>query len=354
MGRAGREIIGRIILLKNGREDRSCLPECYTWREMIKLWQSFKGLNPDEIINVFYSQLQEEIGLAKGFLNDERLIKEYMATLGRYRTGNERDHIPKYHFANRLRDAVSLILEKMDPVVLDVGSGLGTESLLFGLLGAKVLGVDIHPVRTEVAKKRGIWYRYNIYSDLKLEFAQRDIIQFLTETKDRKGDFFPNTLLLKETISHIFPPEDFLSLAYSVLQPNGKIIIMESNPLNFAMWIKNWKDRASRYKNMPKHEKKRFRRGNIYLYPWKFQDPNTRKEISICNEKLWRPWQLRDMLRTAGFFVEKVNIYRFVPDPLMIERLLGFWSNIEICIKKIPTISQLGVHQIIIASKQGK
>lgn len=315
------------------------------------MWQSFKSLSPTEIISLFYAQLQKEIDTAKEFLDNDKLIKEYMATLGKYRIENENNHISEYHFINRLQDVVTLILGKNNPAVLDVGSGLGTESLLFGLLGAKVLSVDIHPIRTEIAKRREIWYRNNIYGDLRMEFVQRDIIQLLNEMIKGKGDFIPNIIWLNEAISHIFPPEEFINLAYSIMEVNSNIIISESNPQNPFVRLKNWRDRESRYKNMSKHEREQFKKGKIFLYPWKFLDPTTNKEVSICNEKLWRPSQLKIMLESVGFSIEKINIIRFIPDFLLTKHFIKIWSRIESYIKYIPFLSRLGIRQIIIASK---
>lgn len=315
------------------------------------MWKDFEGLASKNIIKVFLNQLSKELDSSEEFLDNTELLKEYMATLARYKSDKKKSHIFEYHFINRLRDAVNIILEKNEPLILDAGSGLGTESLLFGLLGARVLAIDIHPVRAEIARKRKKWYLENVYSKLKIEFAQRDIIQFLKEIIKDRSDFQPDIVWITEAISHIYPPEDFLRLIHSIVKPNGKLIISESNLQNPIIWIKNWRDRAKRYKNMTKHEKTRFKRDNLFLYPWSFQDPATGKDVYICNEKLWKPYQLKNMLELSGFMVENINIHRFIPDILMSRKSMNVWSKVESYIKHIPLVSQMGIRQIIIASK---
>ena len=316
------------------------------------MWKNFQSLNPNQIARVYHRQLLREAAVAEEFLNKGDLLKQYMSTLSRLVVDGEHNHIIEYHFANRLQDVIAVILDEDRPIVLDAGCGLGTESLLFGLLGAEVLAVDIHPTRMEVAKRRKKWYQCNVYANLRLRFIQRDIIQFLTEIAEDKMDCRPNIIWLSEAISHIYPPERFLSLAHSVLQPNGKIVISESNPLNVVIRVMNWKERMARYKNITKHNRKQFERGDIFLYPWRFQDPHTNKEVNICNEKLWTPQQFKVMLQSVGFSVERINIYRFIPDILMTKQSLRFWSHVELCIRQIPFISLMGIRQIIIASKQ--
>ena len=298
---------------------------------------------------VYYRQLLREASVAKEFLNKDNLLGEYMATLGRLVVARNHNHIFEYHFANKLQDVIAIILDEDKPIVLDAGCGLGTESLLFGLLGSEVLAVDIHPTRMEVAERRKEWYQSNVYANLRLRFIQRDIIQFLTEVTE---DCRPNIIWLSEAISHIYPPERFLNLAPSVLQSNGKIVISESNPLNVVIRAMNWKERIARYKNITKHQRKQFKKGNLFLYPWTIQDPHTNKEVNICNEKLWTPQQLKVMLQSVGFSVERINIYRFIPNLLMTKYSLRFWCRVELCVRQIPFISQMGIRQIIIASKQ--
>ena len=204
-----------------------------------------------------------------------------------------------------------------------------------------------------MAKIRKKWYQSNVYVNLQIKFIQRDIVQFLYEISQDKLSCKPNIIWVAEAISHIYPPERFLNAAYYALQPGGKIVISETNPLNFVSRITTWKHRRSRYREMSKDEIRQLKKGNIFLYPWTFQDPLTGKEVEICNEKLWTPQQLKTMLKSAGFSVEIINFYRFIPDFLMNTPVrLQFWKRMEFYIRKLNLISKMGVRQIIIASKR--
>ena len=102
------------------------------------MWQIFENLNSYEIARIYFHQLLDETSKINELLIEDNL-KQYMSTLGRLVTDKKDSYIFEYHYANRLQDVISIILTEDLPVVLDAGCGLGTESLLFGLLGAKVL-----------------------------------------------------------------------------------------------------------------------------------------------------------------------------------------------------------------------
>jgi 2-polyprenyl-3-methyl-5-hydroxy-6-metoxy-1,4-benzoquinol methylase len=68
-----------------------------------------------------------------------------------------------HYFAQRIKNVVKLLLcsamHARRMRILDCGCGFGTESLIFALLGGKVLGVDLNVERLDIAKKRINYYK---------------------------------------------------------------------------------------------------------------------------------------------------------------------------------------------------
>ena len=85
------------------------------------------------------------------------LTKEEFKTLCRYYSAwIKRSKYSGHYFAQRIKNAMEFIIDSdsTQPTVLDCGCGFGSESIAFGLLGAKVLGVDLSTERINVASKR--------------------------------------------------------------------------------------------------------------------------------------------------------------------------------------------------------
>ena len=58
--------------------------------------------------------------------------------------------------------------------ILDLGAGCGTQSLLFALLGAEVLAVDLDEVALQVLKERAARYAREVGSELKVTVLRED------------------------------------------------------------------------------------------------------------------------------------------------------------------------------------
>ena len=109
---------------------------------------------------------------------------------------------------------------------LDCGCGFGTESLLLGLEGVAVTGVDAVPERVEVARARVPFYERRAGRPLGVRFASADILRYL------EGVPRVDLIWALEAISHIHPLEDFLTLAFDRLSPGGLLVTSDPNALN--------------------------------------------------------------------------------------------------------------------------
>jgi len=83
-----------------------------------------------------------------------------------------------YHFAPLVHSAVHTLFEgRAHPVIVELGCASGTTSILFALLGARVIGLDFDPVMVSVCRRRLMCYE-RLFGPLPLEFRQADTLDF--------------------------------------------------------------------------------------------------------------------------------------------------------------------------------
>lgn len=107
------------------------------------------------------------------------------------------------------------------PILLDVGCGVGTESICFSLMGAKTIGVEPSISRLNTCIERMKLAQEETNLDLK--FTSEEFFTL-------KGMY--NIIWLNNTFHHIEPREKFSEKINSILKPGGIIIFAETNSLN--------------------------------------------------------------------------------------------------------------------------
>lgn len=221
--------------------------------------------------------------------------------------------------------------------ILDAGSGYGTESLLFSLLGNEVTGVELVSERAQIALSRVDYYASVWDSPLNLKFVNADVFRFL-----EKAEPF-DIIWIMEAISHIHPAEDFLDLTYRKLKKSGKIIISDPNRLNPLAWVRSVKIRGSL-----KHKTHQ-----------RFKDPETGRPVDYGQERIFSASRMQQMLIERGFQIERAYVSgfmgtSFIPGPLLLKKsVVRFLDSFERTVRKIPPVSSFGSLFTIVASKGG-
>ena len=219
----------------------------------------------------------------------------------KYLTSDESEHLRQYYgswtkgkseffghyFAQRLRTAIKMLMSSKHEVrVLDCGSGLGSESIIFGLLGAKVLGVDLSEERTTVALKRLKYYKdFFSLNPQNVNFRNMNIL-------DYKSTKPFDLVYAKESITHVYSVPKFINFVNRVLENDGYFIITDANPLNPLVSYKAWKV----------HKKE------LYV---SVVNPETSNAVPYAVERLVSPFYLRSLLSKRGF----QSIYYFYGSP---------------------------------------
>lgn len=128
-----------------------------------------------------------------------------------------------FWYNHQLRDMERLIEAAGRPRILDAGSGTGTESLWFALLGADVLGIDVDEEGLDLARTRLSNLRDKVDADLNCRFAQISIL-------DIEEQF--DLIWLEQAFHHMEPRAAVVQKLSRLLRPNGCAVFSETNAWN--------------------------------------------------------------------------------------------------------------------------
>lgn len=229
-----------------------------------------------------------------------------------------------HYYAQRVRDAVNFVLNSLSPSVLDAGCGVGSESLLFSLLGSNVIGVDLNKERLMVAKARTRYYEDKFGMNLPVKFILKNVLKFYEPEQF-------DLIWAMESISHIHPIEGFLKVARENLKPEGIVIISDTNNFNPYARFKAWEDH---------------RKGGLYTT---VEDPESSELVPYAQERILSILDIKNLLEKNGFKVLWSRCPGYIP------RLPLFPSNfmkpLDDVVSGIPIIGSLGVIYVVIGRK---
>jgi len=133
------------------------------------------------------------------------------------------------HFATPFTKAIQhLSINKLPCLILDLGCGMGTQSLFFALLGAEVIGLDADPKALSILEKRKVFYEKISCKELKIKIVYDDALSFNYKSIQ------PITCV-------------FSMFAFNMMQPSSRLIELFSEvctfdsrlaiqDVNFASW----------------------------------------------------------------------------------------------------------------------
>lgn len=143
----------------------------------------------------------------------------------------------QYFYDKQLEDALKILSTLEEPSVLEIGCGLGTESLFMALRGANVLGVDINEDRINVALARKKVIEDDLNRKLECDFQN---IPLMALDDEKKYDL----IWLEQAYHHLEPRELISEKIAKLLKPNGYLIISEANARNILLQLSLFKQRG--------------------------------------------------------------------------------------------------------------
>ncbi|MCG3189240.1 MAG: hypothetical protein LKCHEGNO_01531 [Burkholderiaceae bacterium] len=137
--------------------------------------RSIEGLTQDDVWRWFLN-IEREIGLLSLSSAERKAFESYYRSAGLLR-GWRRPFF-RHHYSRPLWLATSRLFgTTQQPRILDLGCGTGTQSLLFALLGAKVVGVDMDERALSVLSKRKALYEQTSGRRLCLTLLSGDVFE---------------------------------------------------------------------------------------------------------------------------------------------------------------------------------
>lgn len=186
-------------------------------------------------VGLFFDNVWLEIDQCRFTLRERDLLDGVM--LGRFLSPATRAFF-LYHFSPIIEKAVRTIFERRPaPRILELGCGSGTMSLLFALLGAEVIGVDLDPAVVRACRKRQIFYE-SYAGKLRLRFEAADAFEFPYRSAaplDVVYSLFAFNMMQ--------PTPRLLDLIRPALGPGGLLFISDGN--NASIYNRLFRSRLS-------------------------------------------------------------------------------------------------------------
>ncbi|CAA6811326.1 MAG: Unknown protein [uncultured Sulfurovum sp.] len=173
------------------------------------------------------------------WFNNALLEEEEQTLFNRYYTSYLKSFPPRiqYFYDKQLEGAMKILSKIDNPKVLEVGCGLGSESLFMALHGANVLGIDIDDKRVNTAKCRKDVMEKQLDTKLNCDFKNISVLE-LDEVEQY------DLIWIEQAYHHLEPREMVSEKISLLLKPNGYLVISESNALNPLIQLALFKQRG--------------------------------------------------------------------------------------------------------------
>jgi len=172
-----------------------------------------------------------EMEIDQGLFTQNELLLLQDALYGKF-LDKTRKQFFLYHFLPLWVDSVqTLFRESANPTVIELGCGTGTSSLLFAMLGAKVIGIEMDADLVGICNKRKEFYKKWV-DNLNMEFYQANTFEFPFEKHAPVDEFFSLFAF------NLMKPADLLlGRIIPALKKGGKIMIIDGNVGNIYSHI---------------------------------------------------------------------------------------------------------------------
>jgi SAM-dependent methyltransferase len=215
----------------------------------------------------------------------------------------------KAYFVERLRFIQEHITDKSS-VIWDCGSGYGTTCLFLGLNGFKTFGSTLEYYFQEIPNRLDYWRQYG------------NVNLFTTSYEDifdsHPADASIDVIILQDTLHHLEPLQQALTIFNKVLKPDGKIILVEENGSNIIQNVKLF-----------------MKRGNKRVI--EYWDEKLGKKVMMGNENIRgiNSWNHEFEKQNLRIVPEATNYVRLLPPFIfnnenydrLIEKERAIWKN---------------------------
>jgi len=192
-----------------------------------------------ETVEQFYSLLLDEIAEVGYSSQELSLLWDQTGYYGRYLNMDVRNYFIQTVMPHIAQAILYFELNKRENVtMLDLGCGLGMQSLIFAGLGAKVKGVDKSERCISLCWKRKAHYEKKLKTSLDIDFQQRDF--GASHSKSFRAQF--DCAFSMSAFSYMRPAERTVSLLTSILKRDAQIYLYEANSAYLLRLLKSWSE----------------------------------------------------------------------------------------------------------------
>jgi ubiquinone/menaquinone biosynthesis C-methylase UbiE len=231
----------------------------------------------------------------------------------------------------RWRFSTTIPLVEQGGTMLDVGCGLGTDSILLHLAkGVQVTGIDMDQGSLETGAVRVGWLSERLG-------LQRDAIATPRKMNAANLAFHDaqfDIVWSNESIEHIHPTDALFKEVHRVLKPGGRFFVINQNGLSVYERLKAFKTRGF----------------DVYAHD---TDPLTGERILIAEERLLTPRACCRLLERLGFGDAHVMLNGVLPSP--IATLLGSadrFARLDRLACALPLVRSQASDFVLVATKQ--
>jgi SAM-dependent methyltransferase len=179
-------------------------------------------------VEVFFKLFLEE-------LRQDKEMRQYYKFLNDEKSFNFR----KNYFIQRLSYIIDCIRKNRKPElnIWDCGCGYGTTCFFLAMNGYKVYGSTLEFYIDHIEKRKKYWSKYG-----DVELFQYDYKSLFEESNVSRFDF----IIVQDTLHHLEPIEDALSIFRASLADDGKLIGIEENGDNIIQSLMLYKQRGNK------------------------------------------------------------------------------------------------------------
>lgn len=182
----------------------------------------------------WYKNTEKELELIDFTAEEKAHIIAYYQEAGLF--SEKRKQFFRRHYSHSFHEAVSFLMsgQKKSPTILDLGVGTGAQALLFSLLGANVIGLDLDGVALSIAQKRHRYYEK--ISHRNLSFVVKKIDCFAVDyTKYQPLDglysmFAFNMMQPSETLMKLIAPSFSDNFRLAIIDGNNSSLLAKIVP----------------------------------------------------------------------------------------------------------------------------
>ena len=133
-------------------------------------------------------------------------------------------------YAGQIAEAEKIVRLNPGLRVLEIGCGLGTESLWLAMHGAKVMGVDLRSDRLAAAEERRRFLEDQLGRPVPCRFRIDSLLDLPEKPKF-------DLVWMEQTFHHLEPRSRMVAKAARLLAPGGHIVISEANAWNAPLQL---------------------------------------------------------------------------------------------------------------------